>query len=258
MSPSSRTGVSAPAQLAGKVAIIAGGTGGVGKATARLFAEAGATIVIGYNRRATEADAIAAALPNGGHRALHAPMEDTAALNRLADEVTSAFGRADILINTAGFTREVKHAELAALDDALIDAIFIANWRGPFALVRALAPLLKASGDGLIVNVSSIAAFNGTGSNIAYGASKAALDSMTRSLARALAPEVRALAVSPGAIDTTFVPGRDAAWNARFAQTVPLKRIATANDVALAVLACATHLTYSTGSVIVVDGGRLL
>jgi 3-oxoacyl-[acyl-carrier protein] reductase len=161
-----------------------------------------------------------------------------------------------VLVNTAGFTKPVPHADLDALDDDLIDRMFRINWRGQFATVRAFAPMLKASGDGLIVSVSSIAAVNGAGSSIAYGAVKAGIDVMTKSLARALAPEVRAMNVSPGVVDTGFVPGRGAEFNAKTAATTPLKRVATPDDVAAAILACATHLTYSTGSTIVVDGGR--
>jgi 3-oxoacyl-[acyl-carrier protein] reductase len=99
---------------------------------------------------------------------------------------------------------------------------------------------------------------NGIGSSIVYGATKAGIDVMTKSLARVLAPEVRVLGVSPGAVDTNFVPGRGPDFNAKAAAANPLKRIATAEDVARAIVACATHLTYSTGTTIVVDGGRVL
>ena len=118
--------------------------------------------------------------------------------------------------------------------------------------------MLQASGDGLIVSISSIAALNGTGSSIAYCAAKAGIDVMTKSLARVLAPSVRVLAVSPGVVATGFVPGRGEAFNVQTAATTPLRRVAQADDVARAVLACATSLTFSTGQTIVVDGGRSL
>jgi len=118
--------------------------------------------------------------------------------------------------------------------------------------------MLKASGDGLIVSISSIAGANGQGSSVAYCAVKAGIDVMTKSLGRALAPEIRVMAVSPGAVMTGFVPGRGVEFNTKTAATTPLKRVATADDVAEAVLACATHLRFSTGSIIVVDGGRSL
>jgi len=132
------------------------------------------------------------------------------------------------------------------------------NWRGQFAAIRTFAPMLQASGDGLIVSISSIAGQTGTGSSIAYCATKAGIDVMTKSLARALAPTVRVLGVAPGVVDTGFVPGRGAEFNAKTAASTPLRRVATADDVAQAVLACATTLRFSTGTTLVVDGGRSL
>ena len=164
----------------------------------------------------------------------------------------------DILVNAAGVTSPVPHADLDALTDDLIDRVFVNNWRGVFSTIRAFAPALKETGDGLIVNVSSIAAFTGIGSNIAYCGAKAGLDIMTNSLARALAPAIRVMAVSPGVVDTEFVPGRDQAFKDKAAAATPLKRITTTTDVAEAILACATHLKFSTGTRIVVDGGRHL
>jgi 3-oxoacyl-[acyl-carrier protein] reductase len=117
---------------------------------------------------------------------------------------------------------------------------------------------LKASGDGLIVSISSIAALTGIGSSIAYCAAKAGIDVMTKSLARALAPDIRVLAVAPGVVDTAFVPGRGADFNEKVAAATPLKRVGQPEEIAAAILACATHLTFSTGSTIVVDGGRAL
>jgi 3-oxoacyl-[acyl-carrier protein] reductase len=105
--------------------------------------------------------------------------------------VEKEFGRADILVNSAGFTRMIAHADLDTLGDDLIDAILTANVRGPFAMIRSFVPRLHQSGAAVIVNISSIAASYGTGSNIIYGASKAALDTMSMALARVLGPEIR-------------------------------------------------------------------
>ena len=251
--------------LPGQVVVIIGGSGGIGAATARLFADAGAFVVITHRPDApgetTKADAAAtvvASLPDNRHVAFPADVTDTATLNALRDQVGWRYGRCNILVNTSGFTKAVPHGDLDALDDDLIDRMFAVNWRGQFAAIRAFAPLLKESGNGLIVSVSSIAGMTGLGSSIAYGAAKAGIDVMTKSLARALAPEVRVLGVSPGAVDTSFVPGRGAEFNARAAATTPLKRVAQPEDVAAAILACATHLIFSTGSNVVVDGGRSL
>lgn len=244
--------------LAGKVAVVLGGSGGIGAATAQMLAAEGATVIVTWRSDEAAAHAVIASLPGAGHRAHPATVEDTPSLLALAAEVKDRFGRCDMLVNSAGYTRPVPIADLDALTDDFIDDMFKVNWRGQFAAIRAFAPLLKASGDGLIVNVSSIAGLNGVGSNLAYAAIKSGIDTMTKSLARALSPEIRVMSVSPGVVATDFVPGRDAAALEKVAPTIPLKRVATAQDVARAIAACATHLTYSTGSIVIVDGGRAL
>ncbi len=246
--------------LTGKIALVTGGTGGIGAATARQLAGAGATVAITHTARsAGKAQAVLASLPGSGHAAFAADVADTASLLALRDAVAARYGGAlHILVNTAGFTRAVPHADLDALDDAFIDRMFEVNWRGQFAAIRTMAPLLKASGDGLIVSISSIAGATGGGSSVVYCATKAGIDVMTKCLGRALAPAVRVMGVAPGAVDTGFVPGRGAAFNEAAAASTPLGRVATPDDVAEAVLACATSLRYATGTTIVVDGGRSL
>jgi 3-oxoacyl-[acyl-carrier protein] reductase len=118
--------------------------------------------------------------------------------------------------------------------------------------------LLARQGEGLVVNITSIAAQTAMGSNIAYCASKAALDNLTKSMARALAPQIRVLSVAPGLIDTDFVKGLDVAWRDQQAASTPLRRLAAVNDVADAVTAVATSLRFCTGSIVLVDGGRAL
>jgi 3-oxoacyl-[acyl-carrier protein] reductase len=244
--------------LAGKVAVVTGGSSGIGAASVRLFAAAGARVVVGYNKGAERADAVVAELPGAGHRAMRLSLEDTAQIRRVAETVRDEFGRADILVNSAGFTRMVPHHDLEALDDELIDAVLTANVRGPFATIRAFVPLLRASGDGVIVNISSGAAQSGTGSSIIYGASKAALNTMSMALARVLGPEIRVVVVAPGMVHTGFVPGRTEEMMARAALATPLKRAIEAHDVALAVMASVTHLRHTTGSIVPVDAGRHL
>ncbi|WP_354684695.1 SDR family oxidoreductase [Cupriavidus necator] len=243
--------------LSGKVAVILGGTGGIGFAAGETLARLGASIVL-TGRDADKAASAAAALPAGNHLAAVAEVGDSASLRALADEASHHYGRVDILVNTAGFTLAIPHADLDALDDALIDELFAVNWRGQFAAIRAFAPHLRANGDGLVVNVGSIAGRTGQGSNVAYCAAKAGLDVMAMSLGRALAPQIRVLNVSPGVVDTAFVPGRDSSFNERAATSTPLRRIGTAQDVADAIAACATSLRFATGTTIVVDGGRQL
>jgi 3-oxoacyl-[acyl-carrier protein] reductase len=201
---------------------------------------------------------IVRSLPGAGHGAVVASVTDSAALAAAAESVRANMGGASILVNAAGYTKPVPAGDLDALTDELIDDIFAVTWRGTFAAIRAFLPQLRANGDALVVNVSSIAAYSGLGSNLAYAAAKAGVDATTRALAKTLAPAVRVMAVSPSVVDTGFVPGRDAAFNERMAATIPLKRVGAADDVASAIVACATSLRYATGTVLVVDGGRHL
>ncbi len=244
--------------LHGKVAVVTGGSSGIGAATVRALAGAGATVCIGYNTGRDRAEALLRELPPGPHSAERIALDDPATIAAVAKAVQARYGRLDVLVNSAGFTRPIPHRDLDTLDDALFDAILSVNVRGTFAVIRALVPLLHASGDGVIVNISSISAFTGSGSNVAYCASKAALDTMTMSLARVLGPEIRLLCVSPAAVATDFVAGRDRPQLEKAAQSTPLKRVVEPEDVALAALACVTHLKTATGTCIVVDGGRHL
>ncbi len=250
--------------LQGQVAVVTGGAGGIGEAICRGLAQAGCAVVVGYNSSEGPALALAAQLAPVGlaHTALKAPVTDSAALAVLADTVQQRYGRCDILVNCAGTTRFVAHSDLDGLDDTLIDQILATNVRGPFAAVRALKPLLAApradGATGVVVNISSIAAVSAMGSNIMYCASKAAVDNMTKSLARALAPHIRVLSVSPGLADTEFVKSMDPAWRDEQASRTPLKRLAMPEEVAAAVVTAVAHLTFTTGAIIPVDGGRPL
>jgi 3-oxoacyl-[acyl-carrier protein] reductase len=243
------------------VAVVTGGAGSIGTVICGALAREGMRVVVGYNRSAEKAKALAARLPGGGHAALAAPVTDSAALTALAAEIASRYGFCDVLVNCAGVTRFVPHGDLDGLDDGLIENILSTNVRGPFATVRALRPLLeksKQSGGAVIVNISSIAALTAMGSNVMYCASKAAVDNMTKSLARALAPRIRVVSIAPGVVDNDFIRSMDEQWLKEQVTRTPLKRLAASDEVASAVVAAIKHLTFTTGAIISVDGGRPL
>ena len=246
------------ATLRGKVAAVTGGAGGIGAAICARLAHAGATVVLTYRSSSAAAAALVDSLPGAGHFAQRVDVTDSASLGALAAETRERLSRCDVLVNCAGTTRFVAHSDLEGLDDGLIDEIFRTNWRGAFAAIRAFQPLLAQHADGLVVNISSVAASLGTGSNVAYCASKAAMDCMTKSLARALAPRIRVVSVSPGLVDTEFVRGMDLAWRKDQLARTPIGRLVTPEEIGDAVVAAATLLQPLTGCVIPVDGGRPL
>jgi 3-oxoacyl-[acyl-carrier protein] reductase len=243
------------------VAVVTGGAGSMGTIICGALAREGMRVVVGYNRSAEKAKALAASLPGEGHAALAAPVTNSAALAALGAEIAKCYGVCDVLVNCAGVTRFVPHGDLDALDDELIENILSTNVRGVFATVRALRALLdksKLAGGAVIINISSIAAVTAMGSNVIYCASKAAVDNMTKSLARALAPRIRVVSVAPGVVDNDFIRSMDQKWlNEQVART-PLKRLAAPDEVASAVVAAIKHFTFTTGAIIPVDGGRPL
>lgn len=244
--------------LKGRLALVTGGSSGIGAATVRRLAEAGATVAVGFHSGRDRAEALIATLPGSGHFPVRVSLDESETIASARDQVIARGGKLDLLVNSAGYTRPIPHADLDTMDEALFGEILLANARGPYAVIRTLMPVLKAAGRATVVNVSSISAFTGSGSNIAYCAAKAALDTMTMSLARAFGPDVRFLCVSPAAVATDFVAGRDRAALEKAAGSTPLGRVVEPDDVAMAILACATHLTTATGTRIVIDGGRHL
>ena len=265
--------------LENKIALVTGGAGGIGSAICKKLADEEASVVITYNSNAEKAENLLKTLNGDNHAIFHAPTTDAERVKALADFVKTKYGRLDILVNNAGITTPIPHANLEELTDEWIDKIMQTNVRGTFAMVRTFEKLLKQSpptpeggvavlssppsgvgglGLGLIVNISSVAAITGIGSNIAYCASKAAIDSITRSLARALAPDIRVVSVSPGFVEGEYTKSFDPAFLKMQLDGTPLNRFATPEDVADAVYALTTYLRFTTGSIIAVDGGKPL
>ena len=238
--------------MTGQVAIVTGGGGGIGSAICRRLAHAGVqTIIIDLQHE--KAQALVDSLPGENHMVSNASITDSAALKALAARIADRYGTVDLLVNNAGVTTPVAHDDLDGLSDEWIDRIFQVNWRGSFACVRAFRDLLRAEDGGTVVNISSIAGTTGVGSNVAYCASKAAIDSMTRSLGRALAPEIRIVSVAPGWVMGEYAKRFDPAYLQQQIDLTPVGRLATPEDVADTVWAIATTLTLMTGNIVPVD-----
>lgn len=238
-----------------RVALVTGGAGGIGRAICERLSIAGYALVVGYRSKAEEAESLAAELDGVAVRCV---VTEASSLASAAQVVHERFGQLDLLVNNAGTTRFVAHDDLEALNDELFDLIMATNARGAFACIRAFRALLEKAPDSVVVNISSVAARSGIGSNVAYCASKAALDSITRSLGRALAPKTRVVSVSPGPVDTDFIKGLDPVWREQQLARCPMQRFAAPEEVADAVLAAARVLTFTTGSILPLDGGRRL
>lgn len=239
-------------------AVVSGASGGIGSAIARRLASDGMQVVLGYNSNEAKARELGDSLEGQGHGYVHMPMTDGQGLANAASTIMETTSSIDVLVNCAGMTQPMPHDDLDGLTDDLIDEIFATNWRGPFATIRAFRPLLEAAPNPCIVNISSVAGVTGQGSNVAYCASKAALDSMTRSLARALGPKIRVVSVSPGWVLGEYAARMPAEILDAQRDATPLGRLATGQDVAAAVSAVARDLPFTTGSIITVDGGRPL
>jgi len=244
--------------LQDKVALVTGGSSGIGAAAVRALAREGAHVVIGYHHGQERAQVLRDSLEQPDrHATLQISLDATATHTAAAHWVQQHHGQLDILVNSAGFTQRVAHADLDALTPSFFNRILTENVGGTYGITRALMPLLRDSQHATVVNVSSVSAFTGLGSNMAYCAAKAALDTLTVSLARAFAP-VRFLCVSPASVDTNFVSDRDRIALEQRATKTPLGRLVVPDDVAQAILACVTHLRTSTGTRIVIDGGHTL
>ncbi|MEB3102256.1 SDR family NAD(P)-dependent oxidoreductase [Ferviditalea candida] len=244
--------------LQGKAALITGSATGIGRSIALRLAEAGADVVINYSRSEKEARETQADAERFGVRTLlyKADVGDDQQIREMVQAAIDKFGRLDILVNNAGMTNFVEHADLEGLKEEYWDNAFNVNVKGMFFCCRAAAPELKKN-KGCIVNITSIAGMTGLGSSIAYAASKAAAISVTKSLARVLAPEVRVNSVAPGVVDTRWVKGQEDHIQ-RLADGTPLGRVAAPEDVSEVAYSLITSAGFVTGQTIIVDGGMFI
>jgi len=250
--------------LVGKAAIVTGGGTGVGRATALALARRGCAVAVNYSRSASEAERTADEVRALGPRALavRADVADDRACRDLVEVSLRELGRLDVLVNSAGATVFVPHADLEKLADEDWQRILAVNLLGPFHCARAARGAMEAAGGGEIVNVSSVAGIAGVGSSIPYCASKAALNNLTITLARALAPAIRVNAVAPGFITGRWLQGGlGAAYEpikAAMEARSPLGRVCEPEDVADAILSLITGSDLVTGQILAVDGGMLI
>ena len=243
------------------LALVTGAATGVGRAVAIRLAEKGFDVAVNYSRSEAEAQETLALVQGAGVRGLlvKCDISDDAGVRNMAGEIEQTFGRMDVLINNAGTTFFVEHKDLEGLTEEKWDRILAVNLKGTFFVTRACVPLLKKSSQASVVNVSSVAGVRGWGSSIAYCASKGGLNTMTKSLANALAPEIRVNAVCPGPIDTRWLHNwmTDEQIEAAVAD-YPIPRAAQPEDVADTVCYLAIGTTLTTGQCLVVDGGRTI
>ena len=245
-------------EIKGKVALITGGGTGVGKGVALRLAKEGTNICINYahsEKEAYEAKAEVEALGvkcNVYKADVSNDEEDKAMIAAILQD----FGQLDILVNNAGRTHFVQHSDLDGMKSEYFDDIFALNVKGTFFMCRAAAEALKKS-HGVIINITSIAGVTGLGSSIAYAASKAAEISITKSLARVLAPEVRVIGVAPGIVLTRWVEGH-ADHIDKLAGETPLQKVAEPADIAQTVYALIAHADFVTGQNLIVDGGAFI
>jgi len=254
----------------GMCVIVTGSASGLGAATAAILAKAGARIVINYSSSKKEAEETADLCRKAGGDII--VVQGDVARDEDCRKIVAAaapWGRLDALINNAGTTKHVPHGDLDGLSAEDFQRIYAVNTIGPYQMVRAARSLLEASAKAsgaasAVVNTSSVAGISGGGSSVAYAASKGALNTMTLSLARALAPLIRVNTVCPGYIDTPwFTKGRGAAEAAKVRDAViakvALKRASTADDIAQLVCFLATPPSGNmTGEVVRMDAGMHL
>jgi 3-oxoacyl-[acyl-carrier protein] reductase len=239
-----------------KVALVTGSATGIGRAVAIRFAKEGLAVAVNYSRSEAEAKATLDEVRRHGVPAIlcGCNVADDTAVRAMVARCQQELGGLDILVNNAGTTRFIDHNRLDALGDDVWDEILNVNLKGTFYCCRAAMPLLQER-EGAIVNVTSIAGIVGEGSSIPYAASKAALNCMTKSMARAFAPRVRVNAVAPGPVLTRWLAPYAERVN-RYVEATPMRRAATPEDVADTVAFLALGTTLVTGQVLVVDGGR--
>ncbi|CAB5512437.1 3-oxoacyl-[acyl-carrier-protein] reductase FabG [Achromobacter anxifer] len=257
--------------MSAPVCLVTGAASGIGAATALRFAREGWAVAINNFDDGTRAAAetVAAQCRDAGAQTIvvDADVGDDSACRGMVDAVAAQWGRLDAVVNSAGTTRVIPHGDLDAIDASEFERVYRVNLIGMFQMTRAAAPLLRDrpadTGSGCVINISSLASLNGTGSSIAYAASKGAVNSLTLSLARSLAPQVRVNAIAPGMVDDGLL--RRVLGDEAYARVVdgmrenaPLKRVSQPSEVAELAWFIAARAPAMTGQVLAIENGLML
>ena len=243
-------------KLQDRVALVTGAGTGIGRGIAEAFAQQGVKVAVNYSRSRDAAEEVVRDIraDGGTAMAIGASVSKDSEVRTMVDQIAREFGRLDILINNAGWSTRIPHDRLEDLTDEVWDRTFDTNLRGAFYCVRAAVLLLRKQEGSAIVNIASVAGMTGLGSSMAYAASKGAMITLTKSLARALAPAIRVNAIAPGFVRTRFADWPQSAFDEGEAMT-PLKRLATVEEIAALAWHLAVDAKSITGETIAVDGG---
>ena len=247
--------------MTGRKVLVTGGSRGIGRATALLFARAGADVAISYQRNEAAAAEVRSGVEKLGRKCLtyRAELASKRDADAMAADILKAWGSIDTLVNNGGIWT---YLEMGALDEAGYRELMGANLDGVFYVTNAVVPAMKDRGRGWIINVASTAAVRGEASHSHYAASKGALVALTKSLAVELAPHgIRVNCVAPGWVDTDMCTGvfAEPGYREKVRQTIPLKRIPPPEDIAGPILFMASELAvHITGETLNVNGGSVL
>lgn len=241
-----------------KVALVTGGGTGIGRATSLLLAQRGAMVAVNYSRSAAEAEDTVREIQQAGGMAvaIRADVSRDPEVRQMVERVAGEFGTIDMLVNNASVTRYIAMNDLDAVTEEAWDELFGVNVKGMFNCARAAAPYLKAGKQGAIVNVGSIAGITGKGSSLPYAVSKAAVHGLTKSLAHALAPDIRVCGIAPGAVATRWWEGQEERMRSLITH-LPLERISPPEEIAELICAILAQPSL-TGQTIIVDNGQTL
>lgn len=242
----------------GQVALVTGGGTGIGRATSLVLASGGVAVAVNYSRSEDEAKEVVRTITKSGGRAItvRADVSKDEEVRAMVEQIAAELGSPGLLVNNASVTQLIPLADLEALTEEVWDTILAVNVKGMFYCARAVAPHMKALGRGAIVNVGSTAGSTGNGSSLPYAVSKAAVEGLTRSLARALAPEVRVCCIAPGVVATRWWAGHEERVE-RLRTEALLRRTTTPEDVAELISTLLVQEAV-TGQTLIVDGGQTL